>query len=179
MASWHETKCMDFINCSTILEEHRVLLLYTCPCFWVYEVYPGCSTEGVIIIFLNLGAEMIRHIMNYSVDRELICQIFDNIKSVTLVSTLNGDVEVRWHTLEFTSASEELFSPAIKLSNENKNRIVWWSLVYVSLNKISLRFLGRRSDKTSTLRPAPPGILNLWHSDFIFDPLMKLRQTFQ
>lgn len=163
MASWHETKCMEFINCSTILEERRVLLLYTCPCFWVYEVYPGCSTEGIIIIFLNLGAEMIRHIMNYSVDRELICQIFDNIKSVTLVSALNGDVEVRWHTLEFTSA----------------NRIVWCSLVYVSLNKISLRFLGRRSDKTSTLRPAPPGILNLWHSDFIFDPLMKLRQTFQ
>lgn len=129
--------------------------------------------------FLNLGAEMIRHIMNYSVDRELICQIFDNIKSVTLVSTLNGDVEVRWHTLEFTSASEELFSPAIKLSNENKNRIVWWSLVYVSLNKISLRFLGRWSDNTSTLRPAPPGILILWHSDFIFAPLIKLRQTFQ
>lgn len=61
----------------------------------MYEVYPGCSTEGIIIIFLNLGAEMIRHIMNYSVDRELICHIFDNIKSVTLVSALNGDVEVR------------------------------------------------------------------------------------
>lgn len=126
--------------------------------------------------FLNSGAEMIRHIMNYSVDRELICQIVDNIKCVTLVSTHNGAVEVHWHTLEFTSASEELFSPAVKLSNQNIYRIVWCSLVYMSLNKIPLRFLDRQS---STLRPVPLGILNLWHSDFIFDPLIKLRQTFQ